>query len=379
MAVFYAKSLGFGYIWDDPTNVTLDFSGANGWIVKHFRPLYYYSFALSNFFFEGPLFHHLVNYALMLWGVFLACKVAERYAVPLGPLVVLGIFLHPTFVYPTTWISQRNDFLLIDFLFLTLLHLDRARGFVYLLLSDLSKMPFVFQNLWYAFRQWRSGGNRLLAAASLLVLPPIILNGYLFYAGYSVEATSALAYLDIGGFQGFVAAWLARLAKVAEAWFLTLAPFPGYFKVGPLALSAAVAALYLILWGVVFRRILLDGQYRRGPYDLLVIGVLMSMPFVFNSDMRILGPAIPFFFFGIFSLAKSCRAVTIVLTAIVTLNAAGSVLNYNLSNSGISSPTVDADYQQCGTYEMQFPMERWRCDRSHIAREIVDRMNAIID
>ena len=378
LMIFYARSIGYGYVWDDPVNVELDFAGANAWIVQHFRPLYYYSFAISNWMSDDPMFHHLVNYALMLLGVVLACRLVERHSLPFGSLVVLVVFMHPSFVYPITWISQRNDLLLIDFLLLTLLNIERSRGLVYLLLSDLSKMPFVLQNLWYATYQWRVLRKRLFANIAILVLPPIIINAYLFYAGYSTTATSALVYLDVQTIPGLATLALARLAKLLEGWFLVFIPFPGYFGVGAPGLMILVVTCYATAWTIIGYQLLRCGGLRRGPFRFLVLGAFMSLPFIFNSDMRILGPAIPFIYFGVFIMSDKSRSVKVALIMLLILNAGGSILNYRLSDTGVYDAHADVDYRQCGIYESSIPNERWRCSRSKIAKEIVEKLNALL-
>jgi len=379
LCAFYAYSLKFGYIWDDPGEVTKDFAGANESISRHFRPLYYYSFALSNAVFDTPFPHRLINFLLMALAVFLAGKVARKFSLSFAPLLVLAIFLHPTFVYPITWISQRNDLLLLVFLLLSILNLDKTRGLIYLILSDASKMPFVFQNVWYAVIQWRVNRNRTLAIVSLAVLPPIIFSGYFFYADYSSEATSSLTFFSGDGLQVLLTVAAARMAKVAESWTLILIPFPGYFQSGPVALIFAVSAMYVAAWAVIGRNLITQIRSRRNSYKFLFLGIFMSMPFIFNSDMRIFGPAIPFIFFGIFALTDNARSVGIALAVIVGLNAGGSVLNYRLSDSGVYNTTTNVDYQQCGSYELSFPTERWRCSRSNITRDIVDRLNALLN
>ena len=59
----------------------------------------------------------------------------------------MAAFLHPSFIYPLTWIAQRNDLLLIIFAVLALANIDRRRGLAYLALSDMAKTPFGFHNL----------------------------------------------------------------------------------------------------------------------------------------------------------------------------------------------------------------------------------------
>ena len=181
-------------------------------------------------------------------------------------------------------------------------------------------------------------------------MPPILANGYLFYAAYSSEATSALAYLNIEGIPGLVTLGLARLAKIFEAWVLVLLPFPGYFRVGPLAFLIPVITLYLIVWLEIALRILRLRRYQNSSYHLLILGGLMSLPFIFNSDVRILAPAIPFIYLGIFLLTDRCRAINTVLVLLIALNAGGSILNYGLSDSGVYSTTINV-----GNTNLVFP------------------------
>lgn len=374
--LFYGYSLTFGFVWDDVREVTSDFERAFEKLKLHFRPIYYLTFAAMNQWVQAAWAHRLINILLLCTAAFLACRLAGRLQAPLGKWAVLAAFMHPTFVYPATWISQRNDGFLLVFVFLTILNIHRNRGLGYLLLSDVSKTPFVLQNFWYAWRRWRLGGTLWPAWVAMAAVPLVVGQALLFWGEVRSEATSPMSmhviddFLDIG----FVVA--VRLAKLLEAWLLVHVPAPAYLGVLSFWAIAAVALIQAAAWAVIGVGVWRARRRWGAGGDLLLLALLMSLPFIANSNMRVLGPVIPFFYLGWVCLAGPGAWVKAALAVILVLNTTASALNYRVSDTGIFDVAQAPDYTLCGAHESKIPMENWRCNRSKVAAEIVRRFQS---
>ncbi len=382
MAVFllvYAWSLNYGFLWDDSTELQGDLNHVLHRLQGHFRPIYYFSQLLLNQLTTEAYVNRLINLLLLGSAAFFAVRAAGELAVSSAPLVVTAIFLHPTYVYPATWISQRNDCYLLFFLFLALANVNRTRGFIYLLFSDISKTPWVLQNIWYAWMKWREGANRWLIAGSLLVIPLIIGQGVLFWSGIKSGSTSPMTQLTLEGAGAVIFTLLVAAAKIGEAIVLIHIPISAFYGIVPIVGVAGIALVYAAAWVTLIRQVYIAGWKDRFCWHLLLLAILMSIPFAANNDPRVFGPAIPFFYFLWAKSAGGGKAGRLAFVVIAALNVAAVSLNYRISDTGAYDAADAPDYTLCGKHEMQFPMERWRCDRSKITHEIVRRVNRFME
>jgi len=376
----YVWSLPFGYLWDDYVEVNVDLADAiHRLVYVQFRVFHSLSFAFTNPFFDQPFQHRLINLSLMVAAAVFGVHAARRFNVPAAPLVVSVILLHPTYVYPVTWISQRNDLFLLVFVFLAIANTFRGRGLVYLILSDVSKTPWVLQNVWYAWQVWRKKGPRWQVFLALVAMPLVIAQAFLFWGDVTATSFSPMSELSAEGFGAFVFTLLVRVAKVLESWFLIHIPVAAFYGAAPIPVVAAVVAAYGVAWLVILLKIFRERRWTVAGWHFLALAILMSGPFVANNDPRVFGPAIPFFIFFWVSMSGWDRNVGIALGLIAILNLGGTVLNYRLSDTGVYEPVASVDYTLCGVHEMQFPMERWRCDRSHLARIVVRGVNQYLN
>ena len=375
LVAFYLPALDYGYLWDDLREVHRGLGEVFERLTMHPRPLYYLSFALTNPIFDEAWQHRLVNLALFAGVLATAARLARRFEVRDGSLLLAATFLHPSFLFPVTWISQRNDLMLLIFILLAVLNVHRSRGFAYLLLSDFAKAPFVLHNVWYASVRWRASVWQ--AAAALAVAGGLILAVLGFWSGVTAASTSPMSELTSGGPLALVFTLLVRAAKIAEGIVLALAPFEAYWGLNWVVV-AGVALAYAVCWTTLAVVIVRNFELRAPAWSLVVIGFLNAAPFAIVSDPRVVCPVIPLFYFGAFALARRAGVARAVLAALVALNVGGTVLNYRLSDTGAYRPEAAPDYTICGTYEMQFPMERWRCDRGDLARRVVVFFNAAI-
>jgi hypothetical protein len=375
--ILYSYSLSYGYLWDDFIEVTAGFDEIVARLKIQFRLLYSLSFYLTNPIFDAAYQHRLVNIAIMGGAVFFAARAAIAYAIPAAPVVIAAIFLHPSFIYPTTWISQRNDGLLLLFLFLAMVNTQRVRGLCYLLLSDLSKAPWVFQNIWYSWRAWPAG-RRWVVAIALLAIPLLMGQSLLFWSGVTSGASSPMTELAVEGLGGTIFTLVVRGAKVLEAVFLIHAPIAGYYGEVSNAGLLLLLCVYTASWVVIAYETIRTGGLRREGWHFLVLAVLMSIPFVANSDPRILGPAIPFYLLFWASLMGHSRWARRALLAVALLNFGATLLNYHISDTEVYEPIAALDYRLCGAHEITLPMEHWRCDRAEVAHAIVRRVNEVL-
>ncbi len=369
LTALYVPSLWFGFLWDDSREVQRTLASAWDKVLIHPRPLYYLSFVLTNDWFSGPFPHHLVNLLLLATAVAAMSTLAWRAAVPFGPVVVLAIFLHPSFVYPITNISQRNDLLLLSFLPLAMAYADAPRGFVYLVLSDLAKAPFVLHNLWYAVRRWSD--DRVRAIAAVLIMVALLALILRFWAPVETGSTSPMSGLTGSGAATAVFKLIVTGVKSLEGIALAHAPFEAHWDLwGGTAAGAALVG-YLGAWGVLVRNAWRRRDALKPAYKFFAVAVLSSLPFAVVTDPRVLCPAVPFFLLGWVVAAGRQRSTGIALGVLLVLNAGGTLANYRLSDTGAMTAAVAPDYTLCGAVEMRIPMERWRCERSALAADIV--------
>jgi hypothetical protein len=369
--IYYLPSLSFGYLWDDYFEVTADWKRVVEQFSTHPRVFYYASFGLTNSVFDSAWQHRLVNLALLAAAIIAASYAARRYKLPYPTLLLLVIFSHPVFVYPITWISQRNDLFLQIFIFLTLIFATRRIGFVFLICSNFAKSPWVLQNVWYIFKNWRSAVPRWYLLAAALLVVAIFGQGFFFYGEIKAGATSPMTEFGGSGFFSIVFILAVRGLKILEAIFMAHIPFPAFYKAVPVGVFAGIVLAYFATWIATLAVAFKTRRDKKTALEFLGLVLLMSVPFAANSNARVLAPIIPLLYFAWLSLMPKSRPTVIILSGLLSLNLAGTSLNYRLSDTGIYEAAKADDYTICGTREITLPMEHWRCERSLVARQIV--------
>jgi hypothetical protein len=378
LCAVYAPALAFGYVWDDWMELASSADRVVHQLRTHPRVLYYLSFLATNPLFDAPWQHRLVNLVLFLLAVLAGTRVARRYGVPYPALVALAAFSQPMFVYPVTWISQRSDLFLQLFLMLTLLHATAGRGLVYLVASDISKSPWIFHNVWYMWRNRGGPGQRWRAVVAAVVALLILGQSLIFWSDLGTTATSPMTHLQVDGVIGTAISLAVRMAKVVEALFITVVPFPAFYKAVPVAAFVAVSGLYAACWFRLAWLALHSGSFWRRSGEFMMLVALMSIPFAANSDPRVIGPAIPFVYFAVFVSIPARPFVAFLAALLVLCNLFGVYLNFHLSDTGVYEPVRTLDYVLCGPHEMTIPMDRWRCERADIAHVVVKDINALL-
>lgn len=378
LVAFYLPSLTFGYLWDDRVEVIAGWERSMEMLPIHARVFYYVSFALTNPLFDQPWQHRLVNIALYAGTLVAAIHAARAYRLPYAPLLVAAIYSHPTFVYAITFISQRNDLFLQLFLMLTLIYATRKRGIVMLICSNFAKTPWIFQNVWYIWKNWRSGVPRWYLLIAVLLIVAVFVQGLAFWGGVKSGASSPMVSFEGGGLAGTAFVIAVRGAKVLEGLFMIHLPFQAIYKAVPAPAFWAMVLVYAAAWVALLVRIVRKRGDVRTGLEFLGLALLMSLPFAANSDPRVLAPPIPFVIFAWAAFAGSGRIVPVALTAFVCLNIVGTLSNYHLSDTGAYTPAEAESYELCGAHEMTLPMDRWRCERADVAREIVNSANRLL-
>jgi len=376
--IFYLPSLRFGFLWDDYFEVTADWQRMFEQLPIYPRIFYYASFGLTNSIFDYAWQHRSVNLALLTTAVIAASYAVRCYKLPYPTLLLLVIFSHPVFVYPITWISQRNDLFLQIFIFLTLIFATKRIGFVFLICSNFAKTPWVLQNVWYIFKNWRSGVPRWYLLVAGLLVVAIFGQGLLFYSEVKAGSTSPMTEFGGSGFFSVVFVLAVRALKILEAIFMAHIPFPAFYKAVPVGIFAIIILAYFATWIALLIVAFKNRRNTKTALEFLGLVLLMSVPFAANSNARILAPIIPLLYFAWISLMPKSRTTVIILSSLLILNLVGTLLNYRLSDTGIYEGDKADDYTICGERENTLPMEHWRCERSLVARQIVRSANELL-
>ena len=128
-SILYLDTIFYGYFGDDfwliKYNLTDVFNET--FYGVHFRPLWYLSYYLTNLFFHSSVFDHFVNLILF----FIVIKMSFDYVLGFFDkkksliIMVLWVTL-PWLLFPVTWISQRNDLLMIIFILLSIKQFEKG-------------------------------------------------------------------------------------------------------------------------------------------------------------------------------------------------------------------------------------------------------------
>lgn len=374
----YLPALNFGFLWDDYFELVSGWERTFEKLKTHPRIFYYASFALTNPFLEAAWEHRLINYALFAGVIVTAVHAARCYRLPHPELLVLAIYAHPVFLYPVTWISQRNDLFLQIFVLLTLIFASRRIGFLFLLCSDFSKSPFVFQNAWYIWKNWRTSVPRWMLVVAALIIPAIFLQGLLFWEGTKAGATSPMTTFEASGLSAMAVVVAVRAAKVAEALFMAHIPFPSFYAAFPVWLFAVVIVGFLAVWSGMLALAWRGRANWRQGLEFLALTLLMSIPFAVNSDLRVIAPAVPMLYFAWAAMVGPGKPTRWLLSGLLVLNLVGTLTSYRLSDTGVTVSTEAKDYTLCGERERTLPMEKWRCERADAAHRIIRTIDGLI-
>jgi hypothetical protein len=360
--LFILPSLTFGYMEIDDFQLIQSSLAARDqgvfWRFVYARPVWILSYPLVSALSDTALAHRLAALLLVNGIVFFAYRLIGHYKA--WPLVVLAIVFHPAFLFPISWIAQRSDLLLILFATLTFTHISRRRGILFLALSDLAKSPFVFHNLFYAFKAWKNRAPDSKFSQVAIFLSIAMMCGALFgmyhsYYSINIEAAEPVGLYNVTDrdFTALAFILVSRGFKIAEGLFLAFVPLPAFYQT--VALPFAIPA-YLVVWGTLAYSAWRTGVDNRcRSVQLLVMAALMAIPLALGTGLRVIPPTLFFLFIGLLTLVRPSRMCVAALSTLVALNLLGSVLNYRFSDTGCydlanSNPGWDCRHRDVPIY-----------------------------
>lgn len=355
----YFPSCFFGYFTDDYQLVPKTFVEATSANFEHhFRPLWYYSYPFVNLISDGAFLHHFANLILFNIVIFFFFLLAKRCSI--SWIILLAIFTHPVFIWPVTWIAQRNDLLLLTFLSLALVYENSRWCGLFVVLSNLSKSPFLFQNVYFAKRFVK----RKEYYSAILVVGVMFLMIYLgvkFTLPSAKVSNFALIEKDLIGL-GLVG--LGRVAKIFEGLFYIFVPFPAFWNS---RYFVGLFSLYCLLWIVILSFCILQRRDVRNFFRFLGLALLMAVPLSFDSEMRVVGPVLVFAVFSVGMLLYDGRVSRILFSVLIIFNFFAMYPSYLLSDSKCYE--LDAAYDQC-FQQSHIPYYQYKEQRKEIVKKL---------
>jgi tetratricopeptide (TPR) repeat protein len=233
----YARTCGFGFIWDDAAHVTApDLRSLGGLLriwtepgaTQQYYPLLHGFFWLQfHLWGDAPAGYHAVNVLLHAGNAcLLAAVVARLFAPVTGPTarpapagwppvaILAGLIfaLHPVYVESIAWISeQKNTFSMIFYLAAAYCYLgfDRTRG----------RRPYVLATTWFA--------AAILAKSLTATLPAALLVVFWWQRGrleWRRDVQPLLPWFAAGAAIGVFTGWVERhyIGAEGEVFNLTL-------------------------------------------------------------------------------------------------------------------------------------------------------------
>lgn len=345
----YFKSLFMGYLTDDTTNGILNLSWED-WLRNPFmttlgRPTWGLSYLLTSEISASPFFQRSINLCLLSIIIWIFVLYAYKMKLPLASCFYLTAALsHPSFIWPITWIAQRNDLLLILFTGLCLITFENRWSIISLVVASGAKTPFVFQNVFFAWKYFR-GGRHISGTIAVLSIFVFIYAGYVTYYAknlanpikhglYAVDRHDLLFALIAAAIRGI---------KALEGIFYIFVPL-GAFAVSMTHVAIA-ACILLIAWSFIFyetARSFRDNAsitcksalFEDHPsVDLLAIGLLMAVGYGFGTGLRIYAPGVIFVFLAIAAKAPQTKPIVAAIVVVTGIYLWGVYLNYN-ANAG---------------------------------------------
>jgi hypothetical protein len=374
----YLPSLRFGYYLQDD----FDLIGQSWqpWIENpfyyHGRPIWILSYLLVDLVSTKAAVHRLVNIVLLIGVVNLAFLYAYRLGVSgwSGLLLCVGL-TNPSWVWPATWIAQRNDVLLLFFLLLALLVSGRWSGLIFLQVATMSKSPFVFQILPFIWRDIRKRRvfdvvlTMTIAAAALYF---IYKTYYLYNLNSDVKSGLYAASENVN----VIVQLAARGAKVLEGLAYNLFPVPAFASSWQVALGAFLAML--VGWALIVPAVvaglgrLMDSAaapLRSAVAKPALLIVLLSVSYAFGSGLRIYCPTLIFLYTTVALLCRSSRLLALGSTILIGINLWGIALTV---------PTMDTgcyQFPKPGPCDGQpIPAHNWFALRQSVVEEAVRQL-----
>lgn len=333
--VLYGRTIGFGYINEDLGLINTSFRDI--WFGGiHVRPVWYLSYFLTNCFWQSSHFEHAVNITMFGVAGALAFELAHHFLRDRTRAVlaaVVWMFL-PWNAFPASWISQRNDLLILCFGYLALLlfHRDRlGAALLCLALAIFAKVTVIALPIYFLYHLYRRKRNGWLSAYAVLFVVNVASAGiaYVLFRDQSVESFAKHASA-LGKALNYVSHWF----EVLIAQFVPVPFFVSYLHAG-----FCLAALVLLFLALRWQR------GRLGP-SLVSIYCLVTLTSMVNSELRV----VPFA--SLFLVLVLCGTLTVRWRRLF-VPALGCVL----IAYAIGAQTVSSNFHS-GSYAPDRPADR---------------------
>ncbi|MCP4051137.1 MAG: hypothetical protein GY730_10590 [bacterium] len=277
ISILYGDSLFYGYITDDFGLITTNIPEILSKLYhgEQFRPLWYFSYYLTNYFFQSSIFDHLINLLLYCFAVVLAYKFALNYTSKLrSVIVILFWIILPWTVFPVVWISQRNDLIMYIFVLLSLntfLKGNIFRAGFFALLSFLGKVTSMFFPIFFIYRGIKEKKIHL-----------IVTNSLLFFCVFFLALFGFLNHVDPAYSQNINIFFKASkyLFHIIESSITQFIPMPFYIN----KYHFAIYAISLIF---AFKALKLTSL--KNIRDIIVLALLFALPTAICPQLRVVG------------------------------------------------------------------------------------------
>jgi len=206
-------------------------------------------------------------------------------------------------------------------------------GFAFLICSNFSKSPWVLQNVWYIWRNWRSDIPRWYLFVAGVLVVGILGQGLIYYGEIKSGATSPTGELGASGFVSALFVLLVPGLKILEAMFLAHIPFPAFYKTVPVSIFTAIVMAYFMASTSLIAIAFKSRRNSRNALEFLGLVLLMSIPFAANSNAHVISPIVPLIYFAWISLLPKTRKTLVILSTLLILNLMGTLFNYHLSDT----------------------------------------------
>ena len=272
----------YGFVSDDFSLVSSDFREAiSSSLGVHFRPFWYLSYPLLNLISSSSYSHHIFNIVLFILSIYLAYKYINIKKTKLFSFISVLIWITlPWMVFPVTWISQRNDLLMIVFLLISLIQFEKQKTYssmVFLFFGFLSKVNCFLLPLYFIFKSFKKSKSDFYKYILIqIVFFLISLRSYLV----SLNLSSNIHLKNLS----FQESIMNKIVHLFTGVTTQLFPIP-YFT------SKTHFGLYLLLFLFGLYLVINNKNpllsFIKKNYDYLILFIIFCFPLIINSELRI--------------------------------------------------------------------------------------------
>ena len=272
----------YGFVSDDFSLVSIDFREAiSSSLGVHFRPLWHLSYPFLNLISSSSYSHHIFNIVLFILSIYLAYKYINVKKTKLFSFISVLIWITlPWMVFPVTWISQRNDLLMIVFVLMSLIQFEKQKTYssmVFLFFGFLSKVNCFLLPLYFIFKSFKKSKSDFYKYILIqIVFFLISLRSYLV----SLNLSSNIHLKNLS----FQESIMNKIVHLFTGVTTQLFPIP-YFT------SKTHFGLYLLLFLFGLYLVINNKNpllnFIKKNYDYLILFIIFCFPLIINSELRI--------------------------------------------------------------------------------------------